>query len=321
MLRSLLLSLRGYQRSILPFTIGTMSDARHHVLPTLALAAAGTLWGTGFFFGKLALMEMPVTTMILFRLLFGALGLLPIVFYERPRFAGKEWGWVLAAAVLGIPVLFYVQFKGLSLTTVSHASLMVGTLPMLLAVAAMLFSGEKLHFGGWLALAASSLGAALIALSSRQNSGAAHASMVGDLLVVMSMFAAISWILISKRLMQQHSAIAVTAYVDWIGTALLVVFVVAVYGVPSLNYSWHAWAAVAEQGILATAVSTILWNWGLKWVPASEAGIFVNLEPLVGAILGVSLLHENLGVMALAGGGLIIGGAVHFSRKPKRSQH
>jgi drug/metabolite transporter (DMT)-like permease len=56
-----------------------------------------------------------------------------------------------------------------------------------------------------------------------------------------------------------------------------------------------------------------------KRVPASQAGIFVNLEPLVGAILGVSLLHEDLGIMALAGGALIIVGAMYFSYKPEGS--
>ena len=60
---------------------------------------------------------------------------------------------------------YLVQFEGLSFTTVSHASLMVGTPPMLLAIAAMLFSGERLHFAGWLALASATFGAALIALS------------------------------------------------------------------------------------------------------------------------------------------------------------
>ena len=90
------------------------------------------------------------------------------------------------------------------------------------------------------------------------------------------------------------------------------------FGVPSVHYSTRAWVAVAEQGLLATASTTLLWNWGLKRIPASQAGIFVNSEPLVGAILGVSLLHENLVITALAGGALIIGGAVYFSLKPAR---
>lgn len=63
----------------------------------------------------------------------------------------------------------------------------------------------------------------------------------------------------------------------------------------------------------------IVVEWGLKRVPPSQAGVFVNLEPLVGAILGVSVLHEVLGRMAFDGGALIIGGAVYFSYKPEGS--
>jgi drug/metabolite transporter (DMT)-like permease len=293
---------------------------RHvHVVPFLALATAGCLWGTGFFFGKIALTEMSVSDMVLFRLGFACVGLVPVIFLGRPRFNTSEWGWVLAASVLGVPVQFLVQFKGLSLTTVSHAALMVGTLPVLLAIAAVMFTGEQLHFGGWLALAASTSGAALIAFSSKKASGTAHASVRGDLLVVLSMFAGIGWILISKRLMQRHSPLMVTAFVFWLGTVLLAAVVITTNGVPSLHYSTHIWVAVAEQGFFATACTTMLWNWALKRVPASQAGIFVNLEPLVGAILGVSLLHEDLGIVALAGGALIIGGAVYFSYKPEGS--
>ena len=300
------------QNAMLSFKRGT-------AIPILALAAAGCLWGTGFYFGKIALSEMPVASMILFRLVFACAGLLPIIFWDRPHFAGGEWGWILAASVLGVPVVYLVQFKGLSLTTVSHASLMVGTLPMLLALAAVVFSRERLHVGGWLALVASTLGAGLIALSSNRASGTAHATVQGDLLVVLSMFAAIAWVLISKRLMRGRSALMVTASVLWIGTILLAVVVLATFGLPSLHYSTRAWVAVAEQGVFATTSATVLWNWGLKRVPTSHAGVFVNLEPLVGAILGVSLLHESLGLMAIAGGALIIGGAGYFSYKPKTS--
>ena len=300
-------------------TIETMFKRPVHIVPMLALATAGCLWGTGFFFGKVALTEMPVASMVLYRFAFASAGLLPVIFCDRPRFDRSEWGWVFAASVLGVPVQCLVQFKGLSLTTVSHASLMVGTLPMLLAIAAAMFAGERLHFGGWLALAASTFGAALIALSSKKASDVAHASTRGDLLVVLSMFAALGWILISKRLMRRHSAVMVTAFVFWIGTILLAMVVMTTSGVPSLHYSTRAWIAVAEQGFFATASTTVLWNWGLKRVPASQAGIFVNLEPLVGAILGVSLLHEDLGIMALAGGAVIIGGAVYFSYKPEGS--
>jgi drug/metabolite transporter (DMT)-like permease len=283
------------------------------ILPTIALAAAGCIWGTGFLFGKIALSEMPVADMVLFRFLFCCVALVPCIFFFRPHFRRAEWIWVLAAAVVGVPIQYLVQFEGLSLTTVSHASLMVAALPVLLAVSAAIFSGERLRPRGWMALVASSVGAALIAFSSNTTSATTHASARGDLLVVLSIVAAIAWILISKRLMHHHAAVIVTVVVYWIGTAILAAAVVAMHGIPSFRYSSRAWLAVAEQGILATAITTLLWNWGLKRVPASRAGIFVNLEPLVGAILGVVVLHDVLGGMALAGGALILAGAVYFS--------
>ncbi len=188
-----------------------------------------------------------VAAMVLFRFVFACAGLVPVIFFDHPRFNGKECGWVLAASVLGLPVQYLVQFKGLSLTTVSHASLMVGTLPVLLAIAAVLFSGKQLHFGGWLALATSTIGAGLIALSSKNASGAAQASMRGDVLVVLSIFAAIAWILISKHLMQQHSPMMVTAFVFWMGTVILAATVTITSGIPSPHCSTRAWVDVLSR--------------------------------------------------------------------------
>ena len=62
---------------------------------------------------------------------------------------------MLLAALFGIPIQFLLQFHGLALTTVSHASLMVGAMPVLLAAAAALFAGERLDWLGWLALCGS----------------------------------------------------------------------------------------------------------------------------------------------------------------------
>jgi drug/metabolite transporter (DMT)-like permease len=74
------------------------------IIPMLALATAGCLWGTGFYFGKIALTEMPVASMVLFRFAFASAGLLPVLFYDRPHFDGSERGWVVAASVVGVPV-------------------------------------------------------------------------------------------------------------------------------------------------------------------------------------------------------------------------
>src|ERR1700685_987718 len=195
-----------------------------------ACALAGGLWGTGFYWGRLAMNEMSVEHMVLYRFLFASLGMLPIVIANRTRFhlARSETRTLLISAAFGIPIQFLLQFHGLALTTVSHASLMVGSMPVLLAAAAAVFAGERLDWIGWLALAGSTCGAALIVLGgSRGPAVRGQPSLAGDLLVVASLVTALAWILLSKKLMRTHSPLVVTSYSILTGTLMLIAIVVS----------------------------------------------------------------------------------------------
>jgi drug/metabolite transporter (DMT)-like permease len=284
---------------------------QNRTLGFVSCAIASSLWGCGFFFGKIALAEMGVGAMVLYRFLFATLALLPLLLLHRPRFSRADWGLLLLCAFLGVPLQFLIQFSGLALTTVSHASLMVGTMPVLLAIAATIFAHERMDATGWLALAASTAGAALIALGARHATAANGPTLAGDLLVVLSLVIALGWVLLNKHLMQRNSAIVVTAYGIACGTAMLCLCVPLIYGLPPVAHvSLKAWLALAASGLLCTAATTLLWNWGMTQVPASQAGVLLNMEPLLGSLLGVLILHESLGPTARLGGGLILAAAV-----------
>lgn len=301
--------------------------ARIRFLGYGACAMAGCLWGTGFYFGRLALNEMSVEYMVLYRFLFACLGMLPVALVHRVRFTRPELRMLLASAALGIPIQFLVQFHGLALTTVSHAALMVGSMPVLLAAAAAIFAGERLDWIGWVALVSSTLGTALIVLGGKHGP-ATHGqpSLTGDLLVVASLCTALGWILFSKKLMERHSPPVVTAYTILAGTAMLSIWIL----VPELVKPWipngsrpmpfahissTAWIALAISGLACTATTTFLWNWGIHHVPASRAGVFLNIEPALGSFLGVRLLGEHLGPHAWLGGGLILGAAIALTSR------
>jgi drug/metabolite transporter (DMT)-like permease len=290
---------------------------KHRAIGFLSCALASAFWGCGFFFGKIALAEMSFAHMVLYRFLFAMLPLLPLLATHRPGLKPREWGVLALAAFLGVPVQFLIQFYGLSLTTVSHAALMVGTMPVILAVGATLFAHERLDATGWLALVGSTIGAALIALG-RHAAGAGQPSLTGDLLVVLSLAIALGWILLNKRLMDRHSPIVVTAYGLLLGTLMLLVWVPLRYGAPPVAHiSMKAWLALAASGVLCTATTTLLWNWGMTQVPASQAGVLLNMEPLMGSLLGVFALGEHLGPTAWTGGCLILAAAVTLTTRSK----
>jgi drug/metabolite transporter (DMT)-like permease len=300
-----------------------------------ACAAAGALWGTGFFWGRLALDEMSVEHMLLYRFGFASLGMLPVLwFHRRPaRFSRRDLGVLLLSTLLGIPVQFLLQFHGLALTTVSHASLMVGAFPVMLAAGAALFAGERMDGFGWLALGVSTLGAGLIVSGSdRPAASSGGPSMAGDLLVLASLVTALVWILLGKHLVMRHGPLTVTAYSILSGFAMLAAWVLLAPLTPGLAAHPHfvappfvhlsptAWVALATSGLACTATTTLLWNWGIHHVPASRAGVFLNLEPALGAWLGMQFLGERLSGWAWAGGGLILASAVALTTRGMKAE-
>jgi len=296
------------------------NNFKHRFRGFAACALAGTFWGCGFFFGKIALAEMNVGAMVFYRFLFATLGLLPLLFTHPPRLNASEWRTLLFASFLGVPAQFLIQFKGLSLTTVSHASLMVGTMPVILAVGAVFFAKEHLNRIGWLCLIFSTIGAGLIALAGHHKPTANGPSLEGDLLVVLSLMIALFWVLLNKKLVERHSAVVVTAYGLVSGALMLCVIVPLIYGLPPVHgISLKAWGASAAAGLLCTASSTLLWNYGMSQVPASQGGVFLNIEPLIGSLLGVLLLGETLGPPAWFGGALIITAAITLTLRSKSS--
>jgi drug/metabolite transporter (DMT)-like permease len=192
---------------------------------------------------------------------------------------------------------------------------MVGTLPVVLALGAALFMKERLDRRGWWAIFWSTLGVVLIAIASPDDAASEGATLLGDVLVLLSLVAAVAWMLLNKQLMGRYPPLFISAVIVLAGTPALAAWTFITAGAPPVRLSAAVWAALAAQGIVATSLTTLLWNWGLSVVPASRAGVFVNLEPVVGALLGVIVLHETIGISGLLGGASIVGAAVAITRK------
>ena len=75
--------------------------------------------------------------------------------------------------------------------------------------------------------------------------------------------------------------------------------------------------AVASIG--PGALAGLAFVWGLRRMPAAHASTLTLLEPLVAVVLGAVVFGEALGLRALAGGALILAGAltVMTARSPE----
>jgi drug/metabolite transporter (DMT)-like permease len=72
---------------------------------------------------------------------------------------------------------------------------------------------------------------------------------------------------------------------------------------------------VIYLALVITAFGYLIWNWALARIPAPRAAIFLSLQPVLGAGLGIVLLGEAFTVFTAVGGALIVAGLVVTVRR------
>jgi len=278
-----------------------VQEAAMNRLAFLALAAAGVLWGLGFPLGKLVLQETDAAQMVLLRFAVAACVSLPFVL-RRESLALFRSPVLIGGGVL-YGVAFLVQFEGLAHVSVTLAALLVGAMPALIAISARLL-GEPVGRASWIGVAAATLGAALIA---GKPDGAGSPLGVGLSLLALLLF--LSWIILMRRAPKAADPMAVPAVTVIVAAFAILPIVLVRYGAPRLDLSPGAWAAIVAQGGLSTLFATAAWQYGLARVGSASAGVFINIEPMMGAVLGVMLFGDHLTAALVIGGLLILAGS------------
>jgi O-acetylserine/cysteine efflux transporter len=265
-----------------------------------ALTAAGLLWGTTVPMTKLALGWLPPGWLTVARFGLAAAVLLAAVrFRVRAAYSPAVLGW----GAVGYGGSILVQNAGIGRTSVSHAALLVGATPVLVAVIAAVRHRRVACPVAWIGFAMSLVGVALVAAG---RSG--DATFTGDGLVLASLISSASFTVAQPRLLAGRDPIAVTA-VQFLGAALAALPVAVVTeGTPAAARGAGSLLATAGLTLLGTLAPFTLFAYGQARVAAEIAGAFVNLEPLVGAAAGAVVFGDPVGIPQAAGGAAILTG-------------
>lgn len=285
-------------------------------LAYLALCLAGVCWGLGFPLGKLALREMEAAHMVMLRFAVAAVAAAPFALASAPARALFRSPWVIGAGVL-YGVAFLVQFEGLQHVSVTLAALLVGAMPALIAVCAWAM-GDRVSKASWIGVAVTTVGAALIA---GRPGGAG--SLLGVALSLASLLIFLAWLVVLKKAPQAEgggeatAALAMPCVTVLVAAATVAPIAFFLHGAPNLDLSSAAWSGVIGQGVLSTMVATAAWSYGASRVSSASAGVFINIEPLFGAAVGVLAFNDTLTVALAAGGAMIVAGSLIVVRGEK----
>lgn len=260
----------------------------------IALGLVALVWGYNWVVMKVALKNSGPVDFALLRNFFGALTLLVIIAWRRPRswqglrFPGSP-GKVLVLGILQTTA--FVGLIAIALTTggAGKTAVLAYTMPFWALLFGAWFLGETVRGSQWVAVLLAAAG--VVFLVAPWQSGYANASSL------LSLLAGLVWgasIIVAKRIPHDRpgALLSITAWQMLFGCAPLAI--IAWY-VPEQAIEWTPGfiVALAYNAVLGSALAWLLWLYALRALTAGVAGLASLGAPAIGVLAAWVQLGET----------------------------
>jgi drug/metabolite transporter (DMT)-like permease len=275
----------------------TLLGERHGVFVSWrawgAFAALGIIWGLPYFFIKLSVQELSPIVVAFGRVMLGTLILLPIAWRRGALHSlGRHKAAIGAFALAEFVIPFTAISFGERWISSSVTGILIAMVPLSIALIQRFF-GVHERLGRWriLGLLLGFVGVAAL-LGFGTISGPLGWTGVACMLLA-TLGYAIGPLIIQRHLqgLDPYGPLAAS-----LAVASLVLLIPALLALPAQTPSALALASMAILGIVCTALAMLLMFYLVGHAGASRAAVITYINPAVAALLGVSLLHERLGL-------------------------
>lgn len=293
-----------------------INDNKPRLNTVWKLLFAVTVWGLSFIATKQALVEVHPVVIVFIRQILGILFLASVIIKQKKSFAIdlRKEKWIIALAAIACFHL-WIQVTGLQWTTASHTGWIVGITPVFMVIMGLAFFKEKITFTQTTGIVISFLG--LLSLVSKGDfTSLDFIKNKGDLLIITSSITWSGYSLASKKATLTLSPVLTTFYLFVIVAVIIAPFTINEQNISDVvNLSASGWGSILFLGILCSGVAYTLWAQALSEMDASRVGAFLYIEPFVTFFGSWLLLNEQISILTLVSGLIIIGGVVLVNRK------
>ena len=277
-----------------------------HVIAILVIVA----WGASFPCTRL-LLDAGVTPTEIF-VYRSAIAYLGLLVFSRFKVAVWDWRDELLAFLCGLTggaLYFVLQNIALKLTLLSDVVIVIAVNPLLTAILAAIFLKEE-HFS-WKVLLGSMVAFAGVAVVTLRDGFVWGDGLLGNLLAFL---AALSWAvycIFLKRVQGRRSTLDITRKVMIYGTlcAHPVMFLEPRTPVSTLLRT-DILFNMLFLALICSMAAFFIWNLVIKKIGAIRSSNYLYLDPIVSIIIGVIVLNERVGMIAVVGCALVLLGVI-----------
>ncbi len=276
---------------------------------------AASIWGGMYVVSKVVLEIIPPFSLILLRLVLGSLTLALILAFRTRQALTRESFWrVLGVGIIGYGISIGFQFVGTKLSTAANGALVTSATPAFVLLFAALILNEPITPARLAALGLASLG--VLAIIDPRTADMNPGLFWGNLALLA---AAVTWALYSVliRVVTRDLDVLTVTLIAFLG-GLPVALPAAVWESRTMTYGAITPGVVLGVlflGIISTAVAMLMWNTAFATLEAGPASLTFCAQPVVGSLLGWTILGETITPLFLLGGLLIAAGLVIASRQ------
>jgi drug/metabolite transporter (DMT)-like permease len=243
-----------------------------------------------------------------YRLAFSVLLLgAPLLWRKREKIDRRDL-WLSVISGLFLAAHFATWFFSLTMTSIASSTVLVSMQPFLVVLYGYLVGAERTNGRALVAVGLTVVGAILIgwgdfALDPR--------ALLGDVLAFLGAVAVTGYLLIGRQVRQRMSAIAYSVVVYSAATVALLIAALA-WGSPLTGFAPGNWWVFVALAVFPTIFGHTLFNWALKYLPASVISVNILGEPVGATLLAWLIWGTAPGPVTLLGGFLLLVGIALF---------
>ena len=312
-----------------------MTPARTLATGVGCALAAGLVWGL-VFVAPVLLPDYSPAMLAFGRYLAFGLVALPLAWHDRKalsRLTSADWREALALALVGNVLYYLFLSAAIQSAGVPVPTMIIGTLPVVIAVCSNLSSREF----AWARLAPSLLliAAGLACVNAEElralSPDASRGALAGGALLALVALACWTWYPIrNSRWLKANRTVGAGTWATAQGVATLPLAVVGMAATLAWTWAFGDGAAQAAGplgprplqymllmlaiGLSASWLGTLLWNRASALLPTSLAGQLIVFETLAALLYGYLHRSEAPQPLALAGIALLVAGVVGGTR-------
>jgi drug/metabolite transporter (DMT)-like permease len=267
-------------------------------LAYLQLAAAMALVGANIPVAKAAVPFIPVFIFSLIRYGVSVAVLAPFIAREPGgRFrdmSRSDWGYITLQALCGGLLYMVFMLYGLQYTSAMTAGIITSTVPLGVALLALILLGERFGPLTGAALVLAMFGILVVNTASPAQDIAPW-PLLGNALVGAAVIAESLFVIFARRMAASLAPCRMAMALNAIGLVMVAPFAVSdLMDFSPSGVPLEIWLLPVFYALTSSALALILWYRGLSVVPASKAAIFTSTFPISAVAVAIIFLGEQL---------------------------